>query len=212
MDAPATFTDLADGPCADADELLLSLAAEFWPVDAPATRARLDDESRRLFGAQALALADRAHRVGTVLEHELGIVADQGKDPELLRLDRVLDRRRGHPLVVAALGAELLRRAGIAAAVCSSPTRWFVGIRDPHQHRAAGRAAVRPRRPDARAASGATAPTRSRSASSPASPSGSSRANRRSPARLALALRLVLPVDEAIRIALQRDLDAFGPA
>ena len=60
------------------------------------------------------------------------IVADQGEDPELLRLDRVLDRRRGHPLVVAAVGAELLRRAGIAAAVCSSPTRWFVGIRDPH--------------------------------------------------------------------------------
>jgi hypothetical protein len=38
------------------------------------------------------------------------------------------------------------------------------------------------------------------------------RAGRRSPARLALALRLALPVDEAVRIALRRDLDAFGPA
>jgi hypothetical protein len=37
------------------------------------------------------------------------------------------------------------------------------------------------------------------------------RAGRRSPARLALALRLALPVDEAVRIALRRDLDAFGP-
>ena len=38
------------------------------------------------------------------------------------------------------------------------------------------------------------------------------RAGKRSPARLALALRLPLPVVETVRIALQRDLDAFGPA
>jgi hypothetical protein len=211
MDAPATFTDLADGPCADADELLLSLAAEFWPVDAPATRARLDDESRRLFGAHALAPADRAHRLGTVLEHELGIVADQGGDPELLRLDRVLDRRQGHPLVVAALGVELLRRAGIAAAVCSSPTRWFVGIPDPYRTVLL----------DARlSAHDDPAPSRVRRHCAhevafcvlTGLAERFVKADRRSPARLALALRLALPVDEAIRIALQRDLDAFGPA
>jgi hypothetical protein len=38
------------------------------------------------------------------------------------------------------------------------------------------------------------------------------KARRRSPARLALALRLALPVDGAVRAALQRDLDGFGPA
>ncbi len=205
------FTDLADGPCAGADELVLSLAAEFWPVDAAATRARLDDESRRLFGIDALAPADRAHRLGTVLEDELRITPDQGADPQLMRLDHVLHRRRGHPLLVAALGTELLRRAGIDAAVCSSPTRWFVGFTGP----------TRTVLLDARLSAHADpCPSRVRRHCAhevafcvlTGLAERFARAGRRSPARLALALRLALPVDEAVRIALQRDLDAFGHA
>jgi Transglutaminase-like superfamily len=117
------FTEIADRPCAEADELLLSLAAEFWPLDTAAAQARLDDDARRLFDAPALAPADCAHRLGTVLEHELRITPDAGSDPELLRLDRLVHRPRGHPLVIAVLGVELLRRAGVQAAVCSSPKR-----------------------------------------------------------------------------------------
>jgi hypothetical protein len=205
------FTDIADGPCSAADELLLSLAAEFWPVDAAATRTRLDDESRRLFGAAELAPADRAHRVGTVLEHELRIAPEPGADPELLRLDRLLDRRRGHPLIVAALGVELLRRAGIAASVCSSPTRWFVGIRDPHRTvlldaRLSGHADPCPSHVRRHCAHEVAFCALTGLAERFA------RAGARSPARLALALRLALPVDEAVRTALRRDLDAFGPA
>ena len=94
----APFTELADGPCAGADELLLSLSAEFWPIDAAEARAQLDDEARRLFGAAALTPGDRAHRLGAVLEHELRLEPEQGPDPGLLRLDRLLPRRRGHPL------------------------------------------------------------------------------------------------------------------
>ena len=212
MDAALTpFTDLADGPCSGADELLLSLAAEFWPVDAAAAHARLDEEARRLFGAAALAPADRAHRLGAVLEQELGIVAEQGADPDVMRLDRLLHRRRGHPLLIAALGAELLRRAGVAASVCSSPTRWFVGIHG-------GERTVLL---DARLAAHAEpAPDRVRRhcahevafCALTGLAERFARAGRRSPARLALALRLALPVDEAVRTALRRDLDAFGPA
>jgi Transglutaminase-like superfamily len=207
----APFTDIADGPCAAADELLLALAAEFWPVDATTAQAQLDDEARRLFGAAALPPADCAHRLDTVLERELRIVPDAGHDPELLRLDGLTDRRRGHPLLIAAFGVELLRRAGVDAAVCSSPTRWFVGINgrdrtvlldarlsghdDPcpdHVRRHCGH----------ELAFCVLTGLAERFA----------RAGRRSPARMALALRLALPVDEAVRIALQRDLDAFGPA
>jgi Transglutaminase-like superfamily len=205
------FTDLADGPCTGADDLLLALAAEFWRIDADAARARLDDESRRLFGAAALAPADCAHLLGTVLECELGIAADSGADPELLRLDRLLRRRRGHPLLVAALGVELLRRAGVSAAVCSSPTRWFVGIAGAQctvllDARLSGHDDPCPdhvRRHCAHeVAFCALTGLAERFA----------RAGHRSPARLALALRLALPVDEAVRVALRRDLDAFGPA
>jgi hypothetical protein len=210
MDA-ASFTELADGPCAAADDLLLALAAEFWPVDAATARARLDDESRRLFDAAALAPADRAHRLGTVLERELGITTEQGSDPELLRLDRLLHRRRGHPLLVAALGVELLRRAGVPAAVCSSPTRWFVGLTGDNRTvlldaRLSGHAEPCPERVRRHCAHEVAFCALTGLAERFA------RAGRRSPARLALALRLALPVDESVRIALRRDLDAFGPA
>jgi regulator of sirC expression with transglutaminase-like and TPR domain len=207
----ASFTELADGPCAAADDLLFALAAEFWPVDAATARARLDDESRRLFGASALAPADRAHRLGTVLEQELGIAPEQGSDPQLLRLDRVLHRRRGHPLLVATLGVEMLRRAGVPAAVCSSPTRWFVGLTGDNRTvlldaRLSAHADPCPDRVRRHCAHEVAFCVLTGLAERFA------RAGRRSPARLALALRLALPVDEAVRIALRRDLDAFGPA
>jgi hypothetical protein len=126
-----------------------------------------------------------------------------------MRLDRVLQQRRGHPLIVAALGAELLRRAGVPAAVCSSPTRWFVGLDGD------GRTALL----DARL-SAHPCPDRVRRHCAhevafcvlTGLAERFARARRHSPARLALALRLALPVDAAVRAALQRDLDGFGPA
>jgi regulator of sirC expression with transglutaminase-like and TPR domain len=205
------FTELADGPCAGSDELLLSLAAEFWPVDASEARARLDDQARALFGVARLDPADRAHRLGTVLEEELMITPQQGDDPDLLRLDRVLHQRRAHPLLVAAVGVELLRRAGVAAAVCSSPTRWFVGIGgadrtvllDARLSRHADPCPDRVRRHCAHEIAFCVLTGLAERFA---------RAGRRSPARLALALRLALPVDGAVRAALRRDLDGFGPA
>jgi Transglutaminase-like superfamily len=206
---PTPFTDIADGPCAAADELLLSLAAEFWPVDANAAQARLDDDARRLFGAEELAPADCAHLLGTVLEHELLIVPDAGHDPELLRLDTLADRRRGHPLLIAALGVELLRRAGVDATVCSSPTRWFVGFTEVHRTVLL----------DARlSAHDDPSPSRVRRHCAhevafcvlTGLAERFARADRRSPARLAMAMRLALPVDHSLRVALQRDLEAFG--
>ena len=134
----------------------------------------------------------------------------QGDDPALLRLDAALHQRRAHPLIVAALGVELLRRAGVPAAVCSSPTRWFIGLR--------GERAVLL---DARlSAHDDPCPEHVRRHCAheiafcvlTGLAERFARANRRSPARLALALRLALPVDGAVRAALQRDLDGFGPA
>jgi hypothetical protein len=203
------FTELADGPCSSSDELLLSLAAEFWPVDADAARAQLDDHARRLFGVASLDPADRAHRLGAALERELMISPEQGTDPELLRFDRLLDRRRGHPVLVAALGVELLRRAGVHASVCSSPTRWFIGLGGSSRTvlldaRLSGHDEPCPERVRRHCAHEVAFCVLTGLAERFA------RARRRSPARLALALRLALPVDGAVRAALQRDLDGFG--
>jgi Transglutaminase-like superfamily len=204
------FTDIADGPCTSTDELLLSLAAEFWPVDGVAARAGLDEEARRLFGAPALAPADCAHLLAGVLDHDLRIAPKHGSDPELLRFDVMLQRRRAHPLLIAALGVELLRRAGVPAAVCSSPTRWFVGIARPDgtvllDARLSGHDDPCPDRVRRHCAHEIAFCALTGLAERFA------RSGLRSRARLALALRLALPVDEAVRVALQRDLDAFGP-
>ena len=208
MDALTPFTELADGPCTDNGELLLSLAAEFWPVDAGAARARLDDASRRLFGVAAMAGPDRARRLGAVLERDLRVQPDTGLDPAVLRLDRVLDTRRAHPLLLAVLGVELLRRAGVTSAVCSSPTRWFVGLGGN------GRTVLL----DARlSAQDDPCPDRVRRhcaheiafCALTGLAERFAREERRSRARPALALRIALPVEEAVRIALQRDLDGF---
>lgn len=210
MTSLTPFTDLADGPCSGADELLLSLSAEFWPVDADTAREQLDDGARRLFGVAALSPADRAHRLGVVLERELMLRPEQGDDPDLLRLDRALHQRRAHPLIVAALGVELLRRAGVPAAVCSSPTRWFVGLTGERtvllDARLSNHDDPCPEHVRRHCAHEVAFCVLTGLAERFA------RARRRSPARLALALRLALPVDGAVRAALQRDLDGFGPA
>jgi hypothetical protein len=145
------------------------------------------------------------------LEQELMITPEQGTDPDLMRLDRLLDRRRGHPVLVAALGVELLRRAGVHASVCSSPTRWFVGLGGSSRTvlldaRLSGHHEPCPERVRRHCAHEVAFCVLTGLAERFA------RARRRSPARLALALRLALPVDGAVRAALQRDLDGFGPA
>lgn len=45
-------------------------------------------------------------------------------------LDRVLDSRRGHPLLLTSIAVELARRAGVRASVCSSTACWYAAFGD----------------------------------------------------------------------------------
>ena len=65
------------------------------------------------------------------VRHELGLRCADPRDPEAMHLDRVLERRSGHPLVLAVVAVELARRAGVTAHVCSAPTRLFAGFGPP---------------------------------------------------------------------------------
>src|SRR4051794_21511337 len=107
------FTHLASGGCPPLAELLLALAAEFRPVDAEAADARLDELALPLFG---LADGDKrvaAGRLANVLDADPGFDADRTSVAGLW-LDAVLEARAGHPLVLAAIAAEVGRRAGLA--------------------------------------------------------------------------------------------------
>jgi hypothetical protein len=90
--------------------------------------AELDDDARRLFGAPAHRVDVQAERLVDVMRTQLGFRVVTGCDPSSLLVDRVTQSRRGHPVVLAALATELCSRAGIEAAVYSSPERWFVGV------------------------------------------------------------------------------------
>lgn len=129
--ALSPFLAVADQPEPALDELLLALTAEFRAVDVARAHDRLDDFSRSLFGLGELDAAGQAGCVSHALRHELGLRCGDPRDPEAMFLDRVLERRRGHPLVLAVVVVEMARRAGATAHVCSAPTRLFAGFGSP---------------------------------------------------------------------------------
>jgi regulator of sirC expression with transglutaminase-like and TPR domain len=124
------FTRLATGGgCPPLADLLLALAAEFRDVDAAAADARLDELALPLFGLAGGDLRTTAGRLANVLDMEPGFDADRTSIAALW-LDHVLDTRRGHPLILAALAAEVGRRAGLTVHVLSAPTGWYAGLAD----------------------------------------------------------------------------------
>jgi hypothetical protein len=122
------FHELAAGVCPAYVDLLLALCAEFGAVDGDGVRDRLDDDSRALFGFGELSPLARADRLAAVMDRELGLAADPDPGPPGLLFDQVVQRRTGHPAMLAAIGAELALRAGVPAGVYASPSRWFVGV------------------------------------------------------------------------------------
>jgi hypothetical protein len=123
VDAELAFMTLGTRRCPPVDEALVTVAAAFHPVDGAAVDAGLDDVARELFGAGS----DPAAATGR-LAAALGGFAPEPCTPEALWVDDVLIRRRGHPLLLAAVGAEAARRAGWNAGVHSARGTAYAGI------------------------------------------------------------------------------------
>jgi Transglutaminase-like superfamily len=121
------FAELAAGPCPAAADLLISLAAEFEAVEPEAVQVELDDAARTLFGIARLPAIEQAQRLAAALDGGMAL-EPAGDDPAGLLIHRVLATKRGHPAMLASVGAELAVRAGVEARVYSSLTRWFVGL------------------------------------------------------------------------------------
>ena len=130
--APGAFERLLDSPCCPpAGDMLLAVAAEFRPVDAARTSFRLDELARSLFAVAAARDARTAsHALAALVTDELRFRADESSLAGLW-LDRVLDRRVGHPLTLAVVTAEIGRRAGVAVGICSTALGWYAGIGEP---------------------------------------------------------------------------------
>jgi len=94
--------------------------------------AALDDASRSLFGLAGLGADDQAARVRHVLGAELGFGC-AGCGPRSLLLGEVVAHRAGHPLLLACVGHELTRRAGVVTSVHSSAACWMLRFHDDHQ-------------------------------------------------------------------------------
>jgi hypothetical protein len=123
------FTRLATGGCPPIADLMFSLAAEFRDVDEDAADQRLDELALPLFGLAGGDLRVAAAQLANVLDTDPGFDADRTTVAGLW-LDAALEAHAGHPLVLAALTAEVGRRAGLQVHVLSAPTGWYAGLAD----------------------------------------------------------------------------------
>jgi regulator of sirC expression with transglutaminase-like and TPR domain len=126
-----SFDELAAAPDARLDALALALAAEFRAVDAPAALERLD----ALGAALAAAIPHggdphaEAHACGDVLGRVHGFAGDRDEydHPDNSMLDRVLERRRGLPILLSVVYVAAADRAGVALAGVGLPGHFVVG-------------------------------------------------------------------------------------
>ncbi len=123
----AELERVLQAPDLAADDALIALAERFAGCDRAAVLERLDDVARELFGVAALPPREQAEHLAAALTEELAL-RPVTHAPEALLVDRALATRRAHPLVIAAVGHELARRAGFAARICRARSDWWVAI------------------------------------------------------------------------------------
>lgn len=122
MDPTTRFAELAATPpdLLALDEAVLTVAAHDHPVDVAAELERLD------------ALADRCEAsIASIVEVLFGAEGFRGDDedyhhPDNSFLDRVLDRRRGLPILLSIVVAEVGARAGVCLAPVGMPGHFLL--------------------------------------------------------------------------------------
>jgi Transglutaminase-like superfamily len=127
-----SFAALASRPDAQLDELSVAMAAEFRPIDAAGVLAELDalgGELREVVAAGEPGPVAEARACGELLGARHGFAGDRERydDPDNSMLDRVLERRRGLPILLSVVYVEVARRAGVALAGVGLPGHYVVG-------------------------------------------------------------------------------------
>jgi regulator of sirC expression with transglutaminase-like and TPR domain len=132
MAGPPSFTELARRPDAGMDELALTMAAEFRAVDAAAALAQLDALGGELRGLVSRGDGSMEWEIAACVEllgAKHGFAGDRERydDPDNSMLDRVLERRRGLPILLSVVYVAAADRAGIALAGVGLPGHFVVG-------------------------------------------------------------------------------------
>ena len=117
------FAEVVAGPVESMplDEALLLVAAHDHLVDVPFQRQRLDDLAARCDQASLPSVL-------AVLFEDAGVRGDEVDyhHPDNSFLDRVLDRRRGLPILLSVLTAEVAARAGVCLAPVGLPGHFLL--------------------------------------------------------------------------------------
>jgi hypothetical protein len=100
----------------DHDRAQLAIAGALVGTDPEPVQARLDDAARALFGAGALGVCEQAAALAGLLTDGLALQPLGGECRALL-LDEALAHREAHPALIALIGHELARRAGLRSFV-----------------------------------------------------------------------------------------------
>lgn len=119
--------ELLASPHLEIDTALVAVASACRGCDAGAVLARLDVAALGLFECERSDPQAQAKRVATVLTDTLGLLADDSH-PDSLLIDRALARRRAHPVLIAAIGREVARRAGLHSQVCKTREGWWTAL------------------------------------------------------------------------------------
>ncbi|HEV2770448.1 MAG TPA: transglutaminase-like domain-containing protein [Solirubrobacteraceae bacterium] len=127
-----SFAELAAAADPPLDALALALAAEFRDVDAGEALGRLDQLGTELAQAAAQTPATplaQARACAHLLGGRYGFAGERTRydHPDNSMLDVVLTTRRGLPILLSVVYAEVARRAGIPLAGVGLPGHFVVG-------------------------------------------------------------------------------------
>jgi hypothetical protein len=121
------FAALATTPHVLYDEMLTAIEREFRAVDRRRLADALDQSAWPLLGLRAAPAHERAHALA---EAASAALPDDCDEPPGWLLAAALDAGAGTPALRAGLAVELGRRAGVSARPVRLRDRWLVGVHD----------------------------------------------------------------------------------
>ena len=114
-------------PTPGLDDLAFSLSREFGAPDIRSACDALEDLACELMTAAFLSPVEQCTACSLLLGSTARLRSARDLEPSAFMVDRVLDRREGHPLALALVYSEVGRKAGIPLWPASNGERFLVG-------------------------------------------------------------------------------------